>query len=103
MGGAEQTEPDDGAGKGAARSWSNSEGVTRRGVKQKIEAEPSSIVAEFNHVLKGKREPATGLPNLYVLSNRSLWGRTTCGHFPGPTPPGGRHADGRPNQSINVN
>jgi hypothetical protein len=48
MGGAEQAGPDDdSAGDGAARSWSSSETVTRRGVKQKMEAEPSSMVAEF--------------------------------------------------------
>jgi hypothetical protein len=61
MGGAEQRgADDDGAGDGAARSWSSSEVVTRRGVKQKMEAEPSSMVAEFNHRLLGKREPAMG-------------------------------------------
>jgi hypothetical protein len=44
--------PSDDSGEGgAARSRSHSETVTRRGVKQKMEAEPSSMVAEFNHVL----------------------------------------------------
>ena len=47
-----------------ARSWSSSEGVTRRGVKQKMEAEPSSMVADFNHLLTGRRETAMGLPKL---------------------------------------
>jgi hypothetical protein len=29
-------------------------------LKQNTEAEPSSMVAEFNHRFSGKREPATG-------------------------------------------
>ncbi len=45
----------------AARAESvNSETVTRRGVKQKMEAETSSMAAEFNHLLWELREPGTG-------------------------------------------
>ena len=54
--GAEQTGPGDDSGEGgAARSRSSSETVTRRGVKQKTEAEPSSMVAESNHLLSEAR------------------------------------------------
>jgi hypothetical protein len=61
MAGAEPTGPSDDSGGGdAARSRSNSETVTRRGVKQKMEAEPSSMAAEFNHLLWELREPRTG-------------------------------------------
>jgi hypothetical protein len=68
MAGAEHTGPGDDSGAGgAARSRSNSETVTRRGVKQKREAESSSMVVESNHLLSETREPATGSPNLYVL------------------------------------
>ena len=53
--------PSDNSGEGGAvRSRSNSETETRRGVKQKMEAEPSSMVAEFNHLLWQLREPGTG-------------------------------------------
>ena len=66
MAGAEQTGSGDDSGESvAARSRSNSETVTRRGVKQKMEAEPSSMVAELNHVLWEMREPGTGLAKLY--------------------------------------
>ena len=51
---------DDSGPGGAARSRSHSEIVTRRGVKQKMEAEPSSMVAEFNHLVWEVREPWTG-------------------------------------------
>jgi hypothetical protein len=59
--GAAPTGPRDDSGEGgAARSRSNSETGTRRGVKQKMEAEPSSMVAQFNHLLWKLREPGTG-------------------------------------------
>ena len=61
MAGAEPTGPSDDSGEGgAARSRFNSEAVTRRGVKQKMEAEPPSMVAEFNHLRWELREPGTG-------------------------------------------
>jgi hypothetical protein len=36
------------------------------------EAEPSSMVAEFNHLLSGRPEPTTGLPNLPTDSTQLL-------------------------------
>ena len=57
----------------AVRSRSSSETVTRVGVKQKMEAEPSSIRAESNHLPSGRREPTTGLPNAYAQRSVSLW------------------------------
>ncbi len=61
MAGAEPTGPsDDSEEGGAARSRSNSEIVTRRGVKQKMEAEPSFMVDEFNHLVWEVRELWTG-------------------------------------------
>jgi len=70
MGGAEQTGAgNDSGGEGAAGSRSSSETVTGTGVKQDTEAEPSSMMAEFNHLLSGRREPATGCPNLYRTAN----------------------------------
>jgi hypothetical protein len=61
MGGAEQTESgEDSEDDGPTRSWSNSEAMTRKRVKQKPVAEPSFMVAEFNHLHTARREPATG-------------------------------------------
>jgi hypothetical protein len=67
MGGADQAGPDDdSAGDGVARRWSSSEAVTSRGAEQKLEAGPSSVAADSNQLLTRRREPAMGLPKLYI-------------------------------------
>src|SRR5271170_5827371 len=66
-GGAEQTGAvGEGCDGGQASSRPSSETGTRRGVKQNTEAEPSSMVAESNHLLSRMKEVAMGYPNLYI-------------------------------------
>jgi len=43
----------------------SSETGTRNGVKQKTEADPSSIMAENSHLISKMPERETGLPNTY--------------------------------------
>ena len=46
----------------------SSETGTRNGVKQKTEADPSSIMAENSHLISKMPERETGLPNTYIMS-----------------------------------
>ena len=46
----------------------SSETGTRNGVKQKTEADPSSIMAENSHLISKMPERETGLPNTYRRS-----------------------------------
>ena len=57
----------------------SSETGTRNGVKQKTEADPSSIMAENSHLISKMPERETGLPNTYCPY--LLWYLWTCGLY----------------------